>query len=228
MSASSEFVTCGMFSQARCKCGPASFFNRDSGFISIVPNFEKSCAGISGMPVVMPASAPRAFGDVTLDVVFGDPALLTGAGDLGEIDIKLARCSAYEWRAGHRDRPRPSSLPSRLARRSPSSRWSRCRLSTCSALLTAVANDFGFDGVFERQVEGVGREGDVLVGISTSGNSENVVRVFAKASSMGVRTIAMTGSTSGESVCLPRSRSTSRARRPPTSQGAASCRASTS
>ena len=56
-------------------------------------------------------------------------------------------------------------------------------LTTDTSLLTAVANDFGFDGVFERQVEALGREGDVLVGISTSGNSENVLRAFAKARS---------------------------------------------
>ena len=71
-------------------------------------------------------------------------------------------------------------------------------LTTDTSLLTAVANDFGFDGVFERQVEALGREGDVLVGISTSGNSENVVRAFAKARSIGLRTIAMIGASSGK------------------------------
>jgi len=71
-------------------------------------------------------------------------------------------------------------------------------LTTDTSLLTAVANDFGFDGVFERQVEALGREGDVIVGISTSGNSQNVVRAFAKARSTGLRTIAMTGGSSGK------------------------------
>ena len=52
-------------------------------------------------------------------------------------------------------------------------------LTTDSSLITAVANDFGFDGVFARQVDALGREGDVLVGISTSGNSENVVQARA-------------------------------------------------
>ncbi len=70
-------------------------------------------------------------------------------------------------------------------------------LTTDTSLLTAVANDFGFDGVFERQVEALGREGDVLVGISTSGNSENVVRAFARARATGIRTIALTGQASG-------------------------------
>ena len=70
-------------------------------------------------------------------------------------------------------------------------------LTTDTSLLTAVANDFGFDGVFERQVEALGREGDVLVGISTSGNSENVVRALATAKAAGIRTIALTGGSGG-------------------------------
>ena len=61
-----------------------------------------------------------------------------------------------------------------------------------------MANDFGFDGVFERQVEALGREGDVLVGISTSGNSENVVRALATAKAAGIRTIALTGGSGGK------------------------------
>ena len=71
-------------------------------------------------------------------------------------------------------------------------------LTTDSSLLTAVANDFGFGGVFARQVEALGRGGDVLVGISTSGNSENVVRAFERAKATGIRTIALTGESGGK------------------------------
>jgi D-sedoheptulose 7-phosphate isomerase len=71
-------------------------------------------------------------------------------------------------------------------------------LTTDSSLLTAVANDFGFEGVFARQVEALGRGGDVLVGISTSGNSENVVRAFERAKATGIRTIALTGESGGK------------------------------
>jgi D-sedoheptulose 7-phosphate isomerase len=71
-------------------------------------------------------------------------------------------------------------------------------LTTDSSLITAVANDFGFDGVFARQVEALGRGGDVLVGISTSGNSENVVRAFEQAKATGIRTIALTGESGGK------------------------------
>ena len=70
-------------------------------------------------------------------------------------------------------------------------------LTTDTSLLTAVANDFGFEEVFARQVEALGREGDVLVGISTSGNSRNVVRAFEQASASGLSTIALTGRDGG-------------------------------
>jgi phosphoheptose isomerase len=70
-------------------------------------------------------------------------------------------------------------------------------LTTDSSLLTAVANDFGFESVFARQVEALGRPGDVLIGISTSGNSENVVRAFAQAKAGRLRTVSLTGESGG-------------------------------
>jgi D-sedoheptulose 7-phosphate isomerase len=71
-------------------------------------------------------------------------------------------------------------------------------LTTDTSLLTAVANDFGFEEVFARQVEALGRRGDVLVGISTSGNSRNVARAFEQARALGVATIALTGESGGD------------------------------
>jgi phosphoheptose isomerase len=70
-------------------------------------------------------------------------------------------------------------------------------LTTDTSLLTAVANDFGFESVFARQVEALGRPGDVLIGISTSGNSENVIRAFAQAKAGRLRTISLTGESGG-------------------------------
>ena len=70
-------------------------------------------------------------------------------------------------------------------------------LTTDTSLLTAVANDYGFEHVFARQVEALGREGDVLIGISTSGNSANVVKAFERARAAGLRTIALTGESGG-------------------------------
>lgn len=65
--------------------------------------------------------------------------------------------------------------------------------TTDTSILTAVGNDYGYDEVFRRQVEALGREGDVLIGISTSGNSTNVVKAFEQAKKQGVTTIAFTG-----------------------------------
>lgn len=70
-------------------------------------------------------------------------------------------------------------------------------LTTDTSILTAIANDFGFEGVFARQVEALGRNGDVLIGISTSGNSTDVLRAVDEAKARGMRTIALTGATGG-------------------------------
>ena len=67
-----------------------------------------------------------------------------------------------------------------------------------TSYLTAVANDYSFDNVFERIVKGMGREGDVLVGISTSGNSKNVVKAMEVANQKGMATVGFTGGTGGK------------------------------
>ncbi len=73
-------------------------------------------------------------------------------------------------------------------------------LTTDSSALTAGGNDFGFDYVFSRQVEGLGREGDVLIGISTSGNSPNVIQALYAARDKRMKTIIFTGETGGEMI----------------------------
>jgi len=70
-------------------------------------------------------------------------------------------------------------------------------LSVNTSALTAIGNDYGFDDVFARQVEAFAHPGDVLLAISTSGNSRNVVRAVLQASSMAVKTIALTGASGG-------------------------------
>lgn len=67
-------------------------------------------------------------------------------------------------------------------------------LCTPSATFTAIANDYGYEHVFQRQVQGLGNAGDVLIGISTSGNSVNIVEAFKTAAELKIKTIAMTGS----------------------------------
>jgi len=75
-------------------------------------------------------------------------------------------------------------------------------LTTDSSTLTACANDVGFDAVFERQIEGLGRKGDVAFGISTSGNSPNVLRGLDRARAMGLLTVGLTGGTGGKMAAL--------------------------
>lgn len=71
-------------------------------------------------------------------------------------------------------------------------------LTADTSFITAYSNDFGFEGIFARQVETLGDEGDVLIGLSTSGNSANVLAAMETASSLGIITIAMTGQTGGK------------------------------
>ena len=70
-------------------------------------------------------------------------------------------------------------------------------LTTDSSFITAWSNDTGFDSIFSRQVQGLGEEGDVLVGISTSGNSENVINALKQAKYKNLKTIAFAGKTGG-------------------------------
>jgi phosphoheptose isomerase len=74
-------------------------------------------------------------------------------------------------------------------------------LTTDTSFLTAFANDCGYDGIFERQVEALGQAGDVLLGISTSGSSSNVIRALQRAKQLGVKTIALIGA-GGEMAAL--------------------------
>lgn len=67
-----------------------------------------------------------------------------------------------------------------------------------TSYLTAVANDYGYDAVYSRMIDGIGLQGDVLVGLSTSGNSENIIRAFEVAKQKGMITIAFTGETGGK------------------------------
>jgi len=71
-------------------------------------------------------------------------------------------------------------------------------LSTDSSAVTCIANDFGYEEVFARQIEGLGRNGDVLIAISTSGNSPNVLRAVEVAKPMGITTVGLLGRNGGQ------------------------------
>jgi D-sedoheptulose 7-phosphate isomerase len=71
-------------------------------------------------------------------------------------------------------------------------------LTTDTSILTAVSNDYGYERVFARQIEGLGQPGDVAIGISTSGNSPNVLAALDAARTKGMFTVGLTGETGGE------------------------------
>jgi D-sedoheptulose 7-phosphate isomerase len=75
-------------------------------------------------------------------------------------------------------------------------------LTVDPSIMTAGGNDIGYENVFARAVEAYGREGDVLVGISTSGNSENVIRAINQANELGMSTIGLLGGTGGKMLDL--------------------------
>jgi D-sedoheptulose 7-phosphate isomerase len=75
-------------------------------------------------------------------------------------------------------------------------------LNADTAAITCIANDFGYDEIFARQLEGLGKKGDVLVVLSSSGKSENILRVLQKAKGMGITSIALLGKGGGQAVVL--------------------------
>jgi D-sedoheptulose 7-phosphate isomerase len=71
-------------------------------------------------------------------------------------------------------------------------------LTTDTSTLTAIGNDFGFEHLFSRQIEAIGRAGDIAIGISTSGKSPNVLKAFQEARAQGLVTVGLTGGTGGD------------------------------
>ena len=76
-------------------------------------------------------------------------------------------------------------------------------LNTNTSVITAIGNDSSFDQIFSRQIESLARMHDVVIGISTSGNSGNIINALLKAKDLNVKTIALTGSTGGKLKHLP-------------------------
>ncbi len=71
-------------------------------------------------------------------------------------------------------------------------------LTTDTSVLTAIGNDYGYNRIFDRQVEALASKGDLLIGISTSGNSKNVIQAFIKGKEIGCKVIGLTGKDGGE------------------------------
>ncbi len=75
-------------------------------------------------------------------------------------------------------------------------------LTTDTSILTSVGNDFSFEEIFVKQMVALAKEGDLALGISTSGNSENVIRAIEQATEMGLKTVALTGGTGGKLAAM--------------------------
>ncbi|WP_027432233.1 D-sedoheptulose 7-phosphate isomerase [Lachnospira multipara] len=71
-------------------------------------------------------------------------------------------------------------------------------LTTDSSVLTCIGNDYGYDSVFARQINALGKKGDVFIGISTSGNSENIIKAFEECKKKGIVTVALLGKDGGK------------------------------
>ena len=71
-------------------------------------------------------------------------------------------------------------------------------LTTDSSIITAIGNDYGYDYLFSRQVEAMGNEGDVFIGISTSGNSPNIIKALEECKQKGIITVGLTGAGGGK------------------------------
>lgn len=76
--------------------------------------------------------------------------------------------------------------------------WPAIALTTDTSILTSVGNDYGYDYVFARQIEGLCRPEDAVIGITTSGNSKNIVNAIIEANSIGATTIGLTGGSGGQ------------------------------
>jgi D-sedoheptulose 7-phosphate isomerase len=75
-------------------------------------------------------------------------------------------------------------------------------LNADTSAITCIANDFGYDEIFARQLEGLGKKSDVLIVLSSSGKSENILRALRQAKKMGITSIALLGKGGGEAVAL--------------------------
>jgi len=75
-------------------------------------------------------------------------------------------------------------------------------LNTDTAVLTSISNDFGYEQIFSKQLSALGHEGDVVIGISTSGNSPNVIKALDVARKNGMKTVVLTGGTGGKMASI--------------------------
>lgn len=137
----------------------------------------------------------------TIDAVLADAPLLQAVEKAGLACVAALRAERKVMLAGNGGSAADSQhiaaeLVSRLNYDRPG--LSAVALTTDTSALTAIGNDYGYDRVFARQLEAIGQKGDVFFGISTSGNSPNVLAALEAAKMRGIITIGMTGKSGGK------------------------------
>ena len=139
----------------------------------------------------------------TLQQMADDPELLSAIQHVGEACIAALRADNKILFAGNGGSAADAQhlageLVSRFSYDRPG--LAAFALTTDTSILTAIGNDYGYEHLFARQVEAVGRKGDVFVGISTSGNSSNILAGLRTARERGLVTIGLTGRSGGQMV----------------------------
>jgi len=142
---------------------------------------------------------------VTIDAVLGDDALLASVETSAKLCIDALKNNKKILLAGNGGSAADSQhiaaeLVSRFNYDRPG--LSGIALTTDTSALLAIGNDYGFERVFSRQIEALGREGDIFIGLSTSGNSPNILAAFEQARKQGLKTIGFTGKTGGKMTPL--------------------------
>jgi D-sedoheptulose 7-phosphate isomerase len=139
----------------------------------------------------------------TIQATIDDPAFCRAIADIAEMCAKVLRDGGKLLLAGNGGSAGDAQhiageMLSRLNYdRAPAA---AIALTTDSSVLTAIANDYGYERVFERQILGLGRAGDVLIAISTSGRSPNILRAIGAARERGLAVVGFTGRNGGEMV----------------------------
>ena len=147
----------------------------------MTPSFEQQLSEISTVLAALHAQAATvdAIAALVCDTVLGGGTLYTAGNGGSSTDAQhLAEELIGRYRSNRRALPAVS-------------------LTADSSVLTCIANDFGYEAIFSRQIEGLMRPGDVLVAFSTSGNSPNIVAALEAARTRGGNTIALLGKTGG-------------------------------
>ena len=140
-----------------------------------------------------------------LQKVMADDALMSTVADAAEMTAKAMLDGRKLMVAGNGGSAADSQhlvaeFVSRLVKDRPALR--AIALTVDSSILTAIGNDYGYERSFERQVEALGQPGDVFLGISTSGNSPNVLRALELSNKLGITTIGYSGNGGGKMAAL--------------------------